>query len=51
MAHAAVMGAGLGGLPMAYEMRELARKEDRVTVVGLGDTYHFVPSNPSVAVH
>jgi sulfide:quinone oxidoreductase len=50
MAHIVVMGAGLGGLPMAYEMKELARKEDRVTVVGLGDTYHFVPSNPWVAV-
>ncbi|MFN3564478.1 MAG: NAD(P)/FAD-dependent oxidoreductase [Burkholderiaceae bacterium] len=51
MAHIVVMGAGLGGLPMAYEMKELARREDRVTVVGLGDTYHFVPSNPWVAVH
>jgi sulfide:quinone oxidoreductase len=50
MAHIVVMGAGLGGLPMAYEIKELARKEDRVTVVGLGDTYHFVPSNPWVAV-
>ncbi|GAB4469552.1 MAG: FAD-dependent oxidoreductase [Burkholderiaceae bacterium] len=51
MAHIVVMGAGLGGLPMAYEMKELARKDDRITVVGLGDTYHFVPSNPWVAVH
>jgi sulfide:quinone oxidoreductase len=51
MAHIVVMGAGLGGLPMAYEMKALARSDDRVTVVGLGDTYHFVPSNPWVAVH
>src|SRR5512135_2512089 len=51
MSHIVVMGAGLGGLPMAYEMKELVRPEDRVTVVGLGDTYHFVPSNPWVAVH
>jgi len=51
MAHIVVMGAGLGGLPMAYEMKELLGKDDRVTVVGLGDTYHFVPSNPWVAVH
>jgi sulfide:quinone oxidoreductase len=51
MAHVVVMGAGLGGLPMAYEMKELLRREDRLTVVGLGDKYHFVPSNPWVAVH
>jgi sulfide:quinone oxidoreductase len=51
MAHIVVMGAGLGGMPMAYEMKELLRKDDRVTVVGLGETYHFVPSNPWVAVH
>ncbi|MCX8115794.1 MAG: NAD(P)/FAD-dependent oxidoreductase [Burkholderiaceae bacterium] len=51
MAHIVVMGAGLGGLPMAYEMKELLGKDDRITVVGLGDTYHFVPSNPWVAVH
>ncbi len=50
MAHIVVMGAGLGGLPMAYEMKELLRPQDRVTVVGLGDTYHFVPSNPWLAV-
>lgn len=50
MAHIVVMGAGLGGLPMAYEMKALLGKDDRVTVVGLGETYHFVPSNPWVAV-
>lgn len=50
MAHIVVLGAGLGGLPMAYEMKALARSEDRITVVGLGDTYHFVPSNPWVGV-
>ncbi len=51
MAHIVVMGAGLGGMPMAYETKELLRKDDRVTVVGVGETYHFVPSNPWVAVH
>lgn len=35
---------------MAYEMKELLRTQDRITVVGLGDNYHFVPSNPWVAV-
>jgi len=51
MAHVVVMGAGLGGMPMAYEMNEQLRKEDRITVVGNGPTFHFVPSNPWVAVN
>jgi sulfide:quinone oxidoreductase len=50
MAHVVVIGAGLGGMPMAYEMKALLRPEDRVTVVGSGPTFHFVPSNPWVAV-
>jgi sulfide:quinone oxidoreductase len=50
MAHIVVIGAGLGGMPMAYEMKALLRPEDRVTVVGSGPTFHFVPSNPWVAV-
>jgi len=51
MAHIVVLGAGLGGMPMAYEMRELARKEDRVTVISNAPRFHFVPSNPWVAVN
>jgi sulfide:quinone oxidoreductase len=51
MAHIVVMGAGLGGMPMAYEMKEQLRKEDKLTVVGNGPTFHFVPSNPWVAVN
>jgi len=35
---------------MAYEMRDLARAGDRVTVVSDGAKFHFVPSNPWVAV-
>jgi len=51
MARIVILGAGLGGVPMAYEMKELARKEDSVTVVSDKDYYHFVPSNPWVAVN
>ncbi len=50
MADIVVLGAGIGGVPMAYEMREMARKEDKVTVISNTDTFHFVPSNPWVAV-
>jgi sulfide:quinone oxidoreductase len=51
MAHIVILGAGLGGLPMAYEMRELARPEDEVTVISNAPKFHFVPSNPWVAVN
>ncbi|MFO1415029.1 MAG: FAD/NAD(P)-binding oxidoreductase [Burkholderiales bacterium] len=50
MAHVVILGAGLGGLPMAYEMKELLGADDQVTVLGNSETYHFVPSNPWVAV-
>jgi len=50
MAHIVIIGAGLGGMPMAFEMREIARPEDRVTVVANTAKFHFVPSNPWVAV-
>ncbi len=50
MAHIVVLGAGLGGAIMAYELKEQIRKEDRITVVTKDPTYHFVPSNPWIAV-
>lgn len=50
MKHIVILGAGLGGMPMAYEMKALVRVDERVTVVGSGPTFHFVPSNPWVAV-
>ncbi|WP_374292177.1 hypothetical protein [Paenirhodobacter enshiensis] len=50
MAHVVVLGAGLGGAIMAYELREKLRAEDKVTVVTKDPKYHFVPSNPWVAV-
>jgi len=50
MAEIVVLGAGLSGTLMAFEVSAKLRKEDRLTVIGQGDTYHFVPSNPWVAV-
>src|SRR5208337_1438047 len=50
MAHIVIIGAGIGGMPMAYEMRKLARAQDKVTVISNAPTFHFVPSNPWVAV-
>jgi sulfide:quinone oxidoreductase len=51
MAHIVILGAGIGGMPMAYEMKELARKEDTVTVISNTDTFQFTPSNPWVGVN
>ena len=50
MAHIVIIGAGLGGMPMAYEMQEQLKSGDKLTVVGNGPNFHFVPSNPWVAV-
>lgn len=50
MAEIVVLGAGLGGTLMAYELVPQLRPEDRLTVIGQGPAYHFVPSNPWVAV-
>ncbi|PSC03409.1 pyridine nucleotide-disulfide oxidoreductase [Alsobacter soli] len=50
MAHVVILGAGLGGTIMAYEMKDALRPGDRLTVVNKGATYSFVPSNPWVAV-
>src|SRR5690349_18426263 len=51
MAHIVILGAGLGGLSMAFAMRKAARQDDRVTVVSDSAFFHFVPSNPWVAVN
>ncbi len=50
MAHVVVLGAGLGGTIMAYELRDLLGREHKVSVVNKGSKYSFVPSNPWVAV-
>lgn len=51
MAHVVVLGAGLGGTIMAYELRDhLKGKSDKVTVINKGHEYSFVPSAPWVAV-
>ncbi|MBS4052139.1 MAG: NAD(P)/FAD-dependent oxidoreductase [Methylomonas sp.] len=46
MARIVVLGAGIGGVPMAYEMREVLGKEHEVAVISDSPTFHFVPSNP-----
>src|SRR5215471_169449 len=50
MAEVVVLGAGLSGTILAYELVPQLRRDDRLTVVGQGRRYHFVPSNPWVAI-
>ncbi|MBL0124523.1 MAG: NAD(P)/FAD-dependent oxidoreductase [Betaproteobacteria bacterium] len=51
MTHIVIIGAGIGGMPMAYEMREKLRAADKVTVISNAPKFQFVPSNPWVAVN
>ena len=46
----AVLGAGLGGTIAAFEIKAAVGSKAEVVVVNQGDTFHFVPSNPWVAV-
>lgn len=50
MAEVVVVGAGLSGTLMAYELLPQLRSGDRLSLVAQGAIYHFVPSNPWVAV-
>ncbi len=50
MKHIVVLGAGTGGMPAAYELRNKLGAEHRITVVNASETFQFVPSNPWVAV-
>jgi len=51
MANIVVLGAGIGGIPMALEVKEMLGKEHQVTVVSDKDWFEFTPSNPWVAVN
>lgn len=48
MAQIVILGAGIGGVPMAYEMKETVGKKHDVIVISDSPTFHFVPSNPWV---
>lgn len=50
MANIVVLGAGIGGMSVAYELREKLGADHTVTVIGEGGLFSFTPSNPWVAV-
>lgn len=51
MTHIVILGGGIGGIPMAFEMRNLLKQGERITVVSNSQSFQFVPSNPWVAVN
>ncbi|KCZ93387.1 NAD(P)/FAD-dependent oxidoreductase [Hyphomonas johnsonii] len=50
MARVVVLGAGLGGVIAAYELRKKLGRSDDVVIINETDFYQFVPSNPWILV-
>lgn len=50
MAHVVVLGAGIGGLPCAYELNRQLGPAHEVTLINEREQFQFIPSNPWVAV-
>ena len=53
MAHIVVLGGGIGGVSMAYDMRAVCTKQDnhKITLISDQSKFHFTPSNPWVGVN
>ncbi|CUS49171.1 MAG: sulfide:quinone oxidoreductase Sqr [Idiomarinaceae bacterium HL-53] len=45
-----VVGAGLGGMSVVYELRQKLPKDHEVMIIGESKEFQFVPSNPWVAL-
>jgi len=50
MARIAIIGAGVGGVPCAFELRKRLGSEHEVTLIGSSAYFEFTPSNPWIAV-
>ena len=50
MAEIVIMGAGIGGVPMAFDMKLEKRCDDNITVISDKSYFQFTPSNPWAAV-
>lgn len=51
MARIVIIGAGIGGIPMAYELKEAIGNDHEIILISKGDKFNFVPSNPWVMVN
>lgn len=50
MAHIVVIGAGLAGLPTAYELRHLLSRPHKITLISNTSKFTFLPSLPWVGL-
>ncbi len=50
MTHVVILGAGIAGVTAAYSLKSRLGPRDEVTVVSDKPYFHFVPSNPWVAM-
>ena len=50
MAHVVILGAGIAGVSAAYALKAKLGPRDEVTVVADKPYFHFVPSNPWIAM-
>jgi sulfide:quinone oxidoreductase len=50
MAHIVVLGAGLGGMPAAYDLKRALDPVHQITLINSTDSFQFTPSNPWVVV-
>jgi len=50
MATIVILGAGIGGVPCAYEMRQRLGGGHRIVLVGDNPRFEFTPSNPWIAM-
>lgn len=51
MPHIIIIGAGIGGVSIAFELRDKLDRSSKITVVSDKDYFQFVPSNPWVAIN
>jgi sulfide:quinone oxidoreductase len=50
MPRVVVLGAGIGGVSVAFELREKFGRKVDIDVASESEWFHFVPSNPWVSV-
>ncbi len=50
MASIVIIGAGVGGVPCAYDLRRHLGSQHQITLIGSSPRFEFTPSNPWVAV-
>ncbi len=50
MANIIVVGAGIGGVPAAYELQAKLGRSHHITVVSASEYFQFIPSNPWLAI-